>query len=205
VEVLGGAKVSDKLGVIKNLLPRVDSMLIGGGMCFTALRAQGLEVGDSLLEEDETEAMKALLSGPEADRLVLPVDLVVGDRFAADARTQVVEADGIPPGGVGLDIGPETARRFADAVAGAASVFWNGPMGVFEWEPFRAGTAAVAAALARCEGFTAVGGGDSVAALGMLGMEDQVSHVSTGGGAGLELLEGRELPGVAVLARWANG
>jgi 3-phosphoglycerate kinase len=205
VVVLGGAKVSEKLGVIKNLLPRVDSMLIGGGMCFTALRAQGLEVGNSLLEEDQIEAIKALLSGPEADKLVLPVDLVVGDRFATDASTQVVEARAIPPGWVGLDIGPETANRFSEAVAGASSVFWNGPMGVFEWEPFRAGTSAVAEALARCEGFTAVGGGDSVAALGLLGVEDQVSHVSTGGGASLEFLEGKELPGVAVLARWVDG
>ncbi len=205
VMVLGGAKVSDKLGVIKNLLPRVESMLIGGGMCFTALRAQGLEVGDSLLEEDQIETMKALLSSPEANKLVLPADLVVGDRFAADASTQVVEAKAIPPGWVGLDIGPESAKRFGEAVAGASSVFWNGPMGVFEWEPFRAGTSAVATALARCEGFTAVGGGDSVAALGLLGMEDEVSHVSTGGGAGLEFLEGKELPGIAVLARWVDG
>jgi phosphoglycerate kinase len=205
VVVLGGAKVSDKLGVIKNLLPRVDSMLIGGGMCFTALRAQGLEVGDSLLEEDQVEAMKELLAGPAADKVVLPVDLVVGDRFAADARTQVVGAESMPPGWVGLDIGPETAKRFGEAVAGASSVFWNGPMGVFEWEPFRAGTSAVARALAECEGFTAVGGGDSVAAVGLLGMEDQVTHVSTGGGAGLEFLEGKELPGIAVLARWVDG
>ena len=205
VVVLGGAKVADKLGVIKNLLPRVDSMLIGGGMCFTALRAQGLEVGDSLLEEDQIEAMKALLSGPEADKLVLPVDLVVGDRFAADANTQVVGAESIPPGWLGLDIGPETAKRFGQAVAGASSVFWNGPMGVFEWEPFRAGTSAVAKALAQCEGFTAVGGGDSVAAVGSLGLEGRVSHVSTGGGASLEFLEGKELPGIAVLERWVDG
>ncbi|MGH8924441.1 MAG: phosphoglycerate kinase [Acidimicrobiia bacterium] len=205
VMVLGGAKVSDKLGVIKNLLPRVDSMLIGGGMCFTALRAQGLEVGDSLLEEDQIETMKALLSSPEANKLVLPADLVVGDRFAADASTQVVEAKAIPPGWVGLDIGPESAKRFGEAVAGASSVFWNGPMGVFEWEPFRAGTSALATALAQSGGFTAVGGGDSVAALGLLGLEDEVSHVSTGGGAGLEFLEGKELPGIAVLARWADG
>jgi phosphoglycerate kinase len=204
VVVLGGAKVSDKLGVIKNLLPRVDSMLIGGGMCFTALRAQGLEVGDSLLEVDQIEAMKARLAGPEAEKLVLPVDLVVGDRFAGDATTQVVEAGAIPAGWAGLDIGPETAKRFANVVEGASSVFWNGPMGVFEWEPFRAGTSAVAKALAECDGFTAVGGGDSVAALGSLGMEERVSHVSTGGGAGLEFLEGKELPGVAVLERWVD-
>ena len=204
VVVLGGAKVSDKLGVIRNLLPRIDSMLIGGGMCFTALRAQGLEVGDSLLEEDQVPRMEVLLASPEAEKLVLPVDLVVGDRFAADATAQVVAAGAIPPGWVGLDIGPETAKRFANVLARASSVFWNGPMGVFEWEPFRAGTAAVAKALADCDGFTAVGGGDSVAALGLMGMEDQVSHVSTGGGAGLEFLEGKDLPGVAVLARWVD-
>jgi phosphoglycerate kinase len=144
------------------------------------------------------------MSGRDADKLVLPVDLVVGDRFAPEANTQVVSAEAIPPGWVGLDIGPETAKRFGKAVTGAASVFWNGPMGVFEWEPFRAGTSAVAAALAQCQGFTAVGGGDSAAALSELGLDDQISHLSTGGGAGLELLEGKELPGVAVLARWVN-
>ena len=205
VVVLGGAKISDKLGVIKNLLPRVDSMLIGGGMCFTAMRALGFEVGNSLLEGDQVEAMKALLTGPDSDKVALPVDLVVGDRFAAEAETKVVRVGAIPPGSVGLDIGPETAKRFGEAVVGAASVFWNGPMGVFEWEPFRAGTAAVAEALAKCQGFTAVGGGDSAAALGELGLEDQISHLSTGGGASLELLEGKELPGVAVLARWVDG
>jgi phosphoglycerate kinase len=205
VTVLGGAKVSDKLGVIKNLLPRVDSMLIGGGMCFTLLKAQGVEVGESLVEDEHVEEMKALLEGPDGGKLVLPSDLVVADRFAADAGSKVVGAEAIPAGWLGLDIGPETEGLFSHIISGASSVFWNGPMGVFEWEPFRSGTAAVAAALAKCQGFTAVGGGDSVAALGLLGMEDQVSHVSTGGGAGLEFLEGKELPGIAVLARWADG
>jgi phosphoglycerate kinase len=205
VVVLGGAKVSDKLGVIKNVLPKVDSMLIGGGMCFTLLKAQGIEVGDSLVEDDLLKEVKALLEGPDGDKLVLPSDLVVGDRFAAEASSKVVAAEAIPEGWLGLDIGPETQRLFGQTLSGASSVFWNGPMGVFEWEPFRAGTAAVAAALVDCQGFTAVGGGDSVAALGLLGLEDRISHVSTGGGAGLEFLEGKELPGIAVLARWADG
>lgn len=205
VVVLGGAKVSDKLGVLKNLLPKVDAMLIGGGMCFTLMKAQGLEVGDSLVEDDFVEEVKALLMGPDGDKLVLPSDLVVADRFAAEAGSKVVAAGSIPAGWLGLDIGPDSQKLFARILTGASSVFWNGPMGVFEWEPFRSGTAAVAAALAECQGFTAVGGGDSVAALGLLDLEDQVSHVSTGGGAGLELLEGKELPGIAVLARWADG
>jgi 3-phosphoglycerate kinase len=205
VVVLGGAKVSDKLGVIKNLLPKVDSMLIGGGMCFTLLKAQGLEVGDSLVEDDFVEEVRALLEGPHGEKLVLPSDLVVADRFAAEAGAKVVAAGAIPSGWLGLDIGPETQRLFAQIVTEASSVFWNGPMGVFEWELFRSGTAAVAAALAECRGFTAVGGGDSVAALALLGLEGRVSHVSTGGGAGLEFLEGKELPGIAVLARWADG
>ena len=205
VVVLGGAKVSDKLGVIKNLLPKVDSMLIGGGMCFTLMKAQGLEVGDSLVEDDFVEEAKALLNAPNGDKLVLPSDLIVADRFAAEAGTKVSAAGAIPGSWLGLDIGPETGELFAQIVTGASSVFWNGPMGVFEWEAFRSGTASVATALAACQGFTAVGGGDSVAALGLLGLEDRVSHVSTGGGAGLEFLEGKELPGIAVLARWAHG
>jgi len=205
VVVLGGAKVSDKLGVIENLLPKVDSMLIGGGMCFTLLKAQGKEVGESLVEEDQVAAVASLLSGPDGEKICLPIDLAVADAFAEGAEHQVVPADGTPPGWRGLDIGPETAALFAEIVGGASSVFWNGPMGVFEWEPFRAGTQAVAEALAANQGYTAVGGGDSAAALALLGLEDQVSHLSTGGGAGLELLEGKELPGVAVLRKWADG
>ena len=204
VVVLGGAKVSDKLGVIKHLLPKVDSMLIGGGMCFTLLKAQGATVGDSLVEDTFIEEVKELLEGPDGAKIVLPSDLVVTDRFEADAGSKVVTSEAIPAGWLGVDIGPETQKLFAQIVTGASSVFWNGPMGVFEWERFRSGTAAVAAALAECQGFTAVGGGDSVAALGLLGLEDRISHVSTGGGAGLEFLEGKELPGIAVLARWAN-
>ena len=205
VVILGGAKISDKLGVIRHLLPRVDKMLIGGGMCFTLMAARGMPVGDSLVEIDEIENVAELLSGQFGDRIVLPTDFVVADRFAEDATSRLVAADEIPEGWLGLDIGPETGATFADSIGPARSVFWNGPMGVFEWEAFRAGTAVVAQALADCEGFTAVGGGDSVAALRILGMDDQVTHLSTGGGAGLEMLEGKELPGVAVLAKWASG
>ena len=205
VVVLGGAKVSDKLGVIANLLPRVDSMLIGGGMCFTLLKAQGVDVGKSMVEDDQVESVKGLFEGPDGEKIVLPADLVVADRFAEDAEHQVVALNSIPEDWLGLDIGPDTSNLFAQIVTGAASVFWNGPMGVFEWDAFRGGTEAVAKALAANSGFTAVGGGDSAAALGVLGLEDDVSHLSTGGGAGLELLEGKELPGVAVLKRWVDG
>ena len=205
VVVLGGAKVSDKLGVIKNLLPRIDSMLIGGGMCFTLMRAKGNEVGNSLVEDDLVEEVGSLLNGPNGEKVVLPLDLVVADRFAENASSRVVPAEAIPPGWLGLDIGPETERLFSRIVTGASSVFWNGPMGVFEWDSFRSGTAAIASALGESQGFTAVGGGDAVAALAMLGMEDEVSHVSTGGGAALEFLEGKELPGISVLARWVDG
>jgi phosphoglycerate kinase len=205
VVILGGAKISDKLGVIRNLLPRVDSMLIGGGMCFTLMAALGMSVGKSLVEEDQIDNVGQLLSGPHGSRIVLPTDFVIADRFAEDAPPRVVGASEIPPESLGLDIGPETADAFAAVVGGAKSVFWNGPMGVFEWEAFRAGTESVARALAESDGFTAVGGGDSAAALRVLDMEDKVSHLSTGGGAGLELLEGKELPGVAVLKKWVNG
>lgn len=204
VVVLGGAKVSDKLGVIDNLLPKVDSMLIGGGMCFTLLAARGHEVGNSLVQDDQIEAVKSLLEGPHGDRIHLPVDVVAAEAFEEGSDFEVVPVDRIPADRIGLDIGPATAEQFADVIKGAGSVFWNGPMGVFEWENFRAGTEVVAEAMASCEGFTAVGGGDSAAALRLLGMEDSVSHLSTGGGAGLELLEGQELPGVKVLERWAG-
>ena len=199
--VLGGAKVSDKLGVIENLLPKVNRMLIGGGMCFSFLAAQGYEVGDSLVEESMVEAVRQLA---DDDKIVLPADVVVGDHFAADSKHQVKKVTEIPEGWLGLDIGPDTSEEFAGLIKESASVFWNGPMGVFEWEPYRSGTEAVARAMGESAGFTAVGGGDSVAALRHLGLEDTVSHVSTGGGAGLELLEGKVLPGVAVLERWAQ-
>jgi phosphoglycerate kinase len=205
VVVLGGAKVSDKLGVIKHLLPRVDVMLIGGAMCFTLLASTGAEVGDSHVESEMIDEARQLLDGPDGHKLVVPTDIVGAPAFAESEEGSVVAATSIPPGTIGLDIGPETADHFAELIRGAASLFWNGPMGVFEWESFRHGTEVVAAAVASCEGFTAVGGGDSVAALRLLGLEDSVSHLSTGGGAGLELLEGRELPGITVLERWVDG
>jgi len=199
--VLGGAKVSDKLGVIDNLLPKVDRMLIGGGMCFTFLAAQGHEVGDSLVEESMLDTVKDLV---HETKTFLPSDVVIGDSFTADSKHQVKPVSEIPEGWMGLDIGPDTAGQFAGLIRESASVFWNGPMGVFEWEPYRSGTEAVARAMGECEGFTAVGGGDSAAALRLLGLETTVSHLSTGGGAGLELLEGKILPGVAVLERWTQ-
>jgi phosphoglycerate kinase len=200
--VLGGAKVSDKLGVIENLLPKVDRMLIGGAMCFTFLVARGLGVGASLVQADMVEVVRGLLEGPHGPRIILPVDIAVGDRFSEDAVRHVVAVSEIPEGSVGLDIGPETGAGFWELIDSSASVFWNGPMGVFEWEAFRNGTETVARAMAACDGFTAVGGGDSAAALRQLGLERSVSHLSTGGGAGLQLLEGQVLPGVAVLERW---
>ena len=199
--VLGGAKVSDKLGVIENLLPRVDRMPIGGGMCFTFLAAQGYDVGESMVEESMLDTVREYA---DDEKLILPTDVVVGDSFSEDSQFQVKPVSEIPDGWMGLDIGPETSEDFSRLVAESASVFWNGPMGVFEWEPYRNGTEAVARAMGECDGFTAVGGGDSAAALRMLGLEDTVSHLSTGGGAGLELLEGQILPGVAVLERWAE-
>lgn len=202
VVILGGAKISDKLGIIENLLPKVDTMLIGGGMCFTLLAARGYSVGTSLVQEDQIDAVASLLDGPHGDRIILPVDVVVASEFDEDAESRIVAADAIPDEMMGLDIGPDASDSFADTIRDAASVFWNGPMGVFEWIRFRAGTESVARAVADSAGFTAVGGGDSAAALEMLEMADQVSHLSTGGGASLELLEGEQLPGVAVLERW---
>ena len=202
--ILGGAKVSDKLGVIENLLPKVDRMLIGGGMCFTFLVAKGLSVGESLVQEDQVESVEGLLEGPHGHKIILPVDIAVGDEFSEEAERQVVIASEIPDGSVGLDIGPETGAGFWELIDSSRSVFWNGPMGVFEWESFRNGTEHIARAMAACDGFTAVGGGDSAAALRLLGLEGAVSHLSTGGGASLELLEGRVLPGVAVLERWVK-
>jgi phosphoglycerate kinase len=199
--VLGGAKVSDKLAVIENLLPRVDRMLIGGGMCFTFLKAQGHEVGNSLVEESMIESVTTFV---DDERIALPTDVVVGDSFSEDSEWNVTPVTEIPDDWMGLDIGPKTAEDFGVLVRESASVFWNGPMGVFEWEPYRNGTETVARAMGECEGFTAVGGGDSAAALRLLGLEDTVTHLSTGGGAGLELLEGKILPGVAVLERWVK-
>jgi phosphoglycerate kinase len=198
VVVLGGSKVSDKLAVIDSLLPKVDTLLVGGGMCFTFLAAQGHEVGGSLLEEDQVEACRRFL---DSGKVVLPVDVVVADDIAEDAQTDVVAADAIPEGEKGLDIGPGTVAEFRERLTGAKTVFWNGPMGVFEVAPFAAGTRGVAEAIAGLgDALTVVGGGDSAAAVRQLGLdESSFSHISTGGGASLEYLEGRVLPGVQVL------
>lgn len=205
--MLGGSKVSDKLGVIGHLLPRVDTLLIGGGMLFTFLAALGHKVGSSLLEADQIDTVTGYLA--EAERLgvqiILPTDVVVASKFGADAEVLVRPADGIedtPFGasGLGLDIGPETAARFADVIRSSKTVFWNGPMGVFELAPFAAGTRAVAQALTEVDGLSVVGGGDSAAAVRALNFnDDQFGHISTGGGASLEFLEGKRLPGLEVL------
>ena len=197
--MLGGSKVSDKLGVIDALLPKVDRMLIGGGMCFTFLAAQGHEVGGSLLEADQVDTCERLLEAA-GDKLVLPTDIVVADDFSATANTRTVPADEIPAGWKGLDIGPRSVSHFAAELAGAATVFWNGPMGVFELAPFAEGTRGVAQAVADCPGLTVVGGGDSAAAVRTLGLDESAfTHISTGGGASLEYLEGKTLPGLAAL------
>ena len=200
--VLGGAKVSEKLAVIENLLPKVDVMMIGGGMCFTLLAADGIDVGRSLVEEEMIDRVRPLLKGPDESKIILPTDVVVAGHFAEDAAHETVDVRAIGKQRMGLDIGRATASRFADAIGSSNLVFWNGPMGVFEWEAFRTGTETVAQAMADTSGFTAVGGGHSAAALRMLGLEDGISHLSTGGGAGLKLLEGQELPGVKVLEKW---
>ncbi|MEJ2854523.1 MULTISPECIES: phosphoglycerate kinase [unclassified Saccharothrix] len=202
VVVLGGAKVSDKLGVIANLLTKVDRLLIGGGMAYTFLKAQGHEVGGSLLQADQLDQVSGFLAEAEKRgvELVLPVDVLAATDFAPDAEFEVVKTDAIPADRQGLDIGPETRELFASKLADAKTVFWNGPMGVFEFEAFAGGTRAVAEALVKSEAFTVVGGGDSAAAVRALGLpEDGFSHISTGGGASLEFLEGKELPGVSVL------
>ena len=203
--VLGGAKVSDKLAVVDNLLGMADRLLIGGGMAYTFLKAQGHEVGSSLLEEDQVDAVRGYLdrARDEGVEIVLPVDVVAATEFSADAGTEVVSVEEIPADRMGLDIGPDSARLFTERLADCRTVFWNGPMGVFEMAPFAAGTAAVAEALTGITargGLTVVGGGDSAAAVRQLGFaEDGFSHISTGGGASLEYLEGRELPGLTAL------
>lgn len=208
VVVLGGSKVSDKLGVISHLIERVDTLLIGGGMVFTFLAAQGHAVGSSLLESDQLDTVRGYLHQAEQRgvRILLPSDIVVAEAFAADAAHEIVTADAIESSsfgaaGLGLDIGPETARAFSDVISEAATVFWNGPMGVFEIPAFAGGTRAVAQALADTPGFTVVGGGDSAAAVRSLGFDDaSFGHISTGGGASLEFLEGKSLPGLEVLS-----
>lgn len=201
VAILGGAKVSDKLGVINNLLEKVDTLIIGGGMAYTFTAATGGQVGDSLLEKDKVGyASEMLIKAREKGvRLLLPVDTVIADKFDNEANTRVVPTGEIPDGWQGLDIGPETVRMFTDAIKNAKTVVWNGPMGVFEMPVFAAGTRAVAQALADSQATTIVGGGDSAAAVTQMGFADRISHISTGGGASLEFLEGLVLPGVAAL------
>ncbi|HEU4740750.1 MAG TPA: phosphoglycerate kinase [Meiothermus sp.] len=201
--VLGGAKVSDKIGVIENLLPRVSGMLIGGAMAFTFIKAQGGSVGNSLVEDDKTELARDLLQKAKdlGVKLLLPSDVVAAQKIEAGSETKIVAANQIPEGWMGLDIGPETRKAFADALQGAKTVLWNGPMGVFEIEDFAAGTLAVGQAIADLPGaFTVIGGGDSVAAANKLGVAEKFSHVSTGGGASLELLELGTLPGIEALS-----
>ncbi|WNM25925.1 phosphoglycerate kinase [Demequina capsici] len=200
--VLGGSKVSDKLGVIANLLTKADRLLIGGGMVFTFLAAKGYGVGKSLLEEDQLDTVKGYLKTAEENgvEIVLPTDIVAAEGFAADAAHQVVAADAIPDGTMGLDIGPESGKLFASKILDAKTIVWNGPMGVFEFPAFAEGTKAVAQAMIDSDGFSVVGGGDSAAAVRRLGFDEAgFGHISTGGGASLELLEGKVLPGLAVL------
>lgn len=199
VAILGGAKVKDKIGVIENLLPKVDKLLIGGGMVFTFFKAKGWEIGKSLLDEGHVEYAGKLLE-EHSDKLVLPTDIVVAAELSDTAETQVVAADAIPEGMIGADIGPQAQRIFGNLCQDSGTAVWNGPMGVFEMKPFEAGTRAVAAGLSESRGTTIVGGGDSAAAIEKFGMAEMVSHVSTGGGASLEFLEGKTLPGIAALA-----
>ncbi|MDA0167228.1 phosphoglycerate kinase [Solirubrobacter ginsenosidimutans] len=196
VAVVGGAKVTDKIGVLEAFLETADTVLIGGAMCFPFFKAQGHEVGSSLCEEAGLEPAAKLLGNP---KLELPSDQVAGRAFSADTEVQAIDGVDIPEGWMGLDIGPKTAERYSATIAAAGTVFWNGPMGAFELEPFAAGTKAVAEAMAATDATTVVGGGDSAAALAQFGLADRVTHLSTGGGASLELIEGKELPGVKAL------
>ena len=201
VAILGGAKVSSKIGVINNLLEKADTVIIGGGMSYTFSAAQGGKVGNSLLEADWKEYANDMVkkAAEKGVKFLLPVDTVVGDKFDAEANSKVVKAGEIEDGWEGMDIGPETAKAYAAAVADAGTVIWNGPMGVFEFDKFAVGTRAVAEALAKSGAITIIGGGDSAAAVEQMGLADKMSHISTGGGASLEFLEGKELPGVACL------
>ena len=201
VAVLGGAKVSDKIGVINNLLDKADTIIIGGGMAYTFAKAQGGSIGKSLCEDDKLDYAREMIEKAKRNgvKLLLPSDTVAADDFSNDARRQVVSTTAIPDGWEGMDIGPDTIRTFCDAVKGAGTVVWNGPMGVFEFDNFAAGTRAMAQALADSGAITIVGGGDSAAAVEQMGFADRITHISTGGGASLEFLEGLELPGVACL------
>ncbi len=201
VAILGGAKVADKIGVITNLLNKCDSLIIGGGMMFTFYKAMGYEIGSSLLDAESIDLARDLMKQAKEKgvNLLLPVDTVVATAFAADAEHKTVKADAIPEGWMGLDIGPESAKLFAETIRAAKTVIWNGPMGVFEFPAFAEGTKAVAQACADCDGTTIIGGGDSASAVKKLGFAAKMTHISTGGGASLEFLEGKELPGVAAL------
>lgn len=201
VSILGGAKVSDKIGVIRNLLDKADTIIIGGGMAYTFMKSMGYEIGQSLLEEDKLDLARELMQKAKDKnvRLLLPVDTVVGTHFAADCENKTVPSNEIPADWMGMDIGEKTRELFAEAIKDAGTVVWNGPMGVFEFPAFANGTKAVAQALADCGGVTIVGGGDSAAAVEQMGYADKMTHISTGGGASLEFLEGIELPGVACL------
>ncbi|CAM3887318.1 phosphoglycerate kinase [Deinococcus frigens] len=200
VVIIGGAKVSDKIKVIENLLPRVDRMLIGGGMAYTFIKSRGGQIGESIHEDDKVDLAKRLLA-EYGDKLMLPTDVIAADAFDADASTKVVPSGEIPNGWQGLDAGPETVRAYTEALQGAKTVFWNGPLGVFEFEAFAGGTNAIAATVGNLnDAYTVIGGGDSVSAINRSGQADKVSHISTGGGASLELLEGQALPGVEAMA-----
>jgi phosphoglycerate kinase len=199
VAIVGGAKVTDKIGVLEAFLDRADRILIGGAMCFPFFKVQGHSVGASLCEEEGLEPARRILDRA-GDKLVLPVDLVIGREFSADTETKVIDGVDVPDGWMGLDVGPRTAELYAGEIARAGTVFWNGPMGAFEMEPFAAGTRAVAEAVASAPGVTVIGGGDSAAAIAQFGLADRVDHLSTGGGAALELIEGKPLPGVEALA-----
>lgn len=201
VAVLGGSKISDKLKVLKNFQDLVDVIILGGGMCFTLMKWQGLEIGKSLCEDDLLEEVGKVMqkSGGKRAEMLLPLDLVIATDFKEDADCMVVEAGSIPEGWMGLDIGPRTVEAYARTIGEAATIFWNGPMGVFEWERFQAGTRAVAEAIAASEGVKVAGGGDTIAAIRKYGLENAFTHISTGGGASMEYLEGKALPGVEVL------
>jgi phosphoglycerate kinase len=199
VAIVGGAKVTDKIGVLEAFLDRADAILIGGAMCFPFFSAQGHDVGDSLCEEEGIDPARRILDAG-GDKLTLPTDLVAGRAFEADTEKREIDGVDVPDGWMGLDVGAGTASAYAGVVRGAGTVFWNGPMGAFELEPFAAGTRAVAEAVAESPGTTVVGGGDSAAALAKFGLADRVDHLSTGGGASLELIEGKALPGVEVLS-----
>ncbi|MGH8058442.1 MAG: phosphoglycerate kinase [Candidatus Entotheonellia bacterium] len=207
IALLGGAKVSDKIGLILHLLPKLDQVLIGGGMAYTFLVALGIPVGASLVETDKVDAAREILAKAQAGgtALLLPEDHVITQRLEATSATQVVPRDGIPAGWMGVDIGPQTVASFTRAIGGARTVLWNGPMGVFEIEAFAKGTQAIAAAVAASQATSIIGGGDSVAAVNQSGVADRISHISTGGGAFLELMEGRELPGVTALTDTSAG